>query len=111
MEHMKGMVGADLTRQRLAEHASPEDIAMIEKHGRFLAVRMDRGAGRVPRRRWCGRTAETKGVFFDRRMIEEFAEVQAPTHPLGDPGNDLRGEERVAAQFEEIVVDADRAAI
>src|SRR5205085_4853665 len=53
---------------------------------------------------------ELGGEAGDGRVLEERAQRHLETEGLGDPRGGLRGEQRVAAQSEEVVLGADALA-
>ena len=53
------------------------------------------------------RRLDGRGQGADLRMLEEGAQRQLDLEDISDAGDDLSGQERVPAEFEEAVVEAD----
>ncbi len=89
---------------------------LIQEPQPLLCERQRQGAGARNALQWrrlearsAGQSgAQTRGQLLHRGGFEDVAQGQLDLEGHADPGDELRGEQRVASQLEEVAVQADQ---
>ncbi len=102
---------AEADRRFAAKPVRLLDIGQRKRRVTCAAIGFNRGKGCVERRPVTPPEPHLLGQVHQHRRLEQAAKGQLPAHALVDHVDHPRGQQRMPAQFEKVVVDADLRAL